>query len=41
LNSDTMRGYYQDGLIPALAVVKLTLEGRARKTCLCEKAGLK
>ena len=41
LNSDTMREYYEEGLIPALAVVRLTLEGRARKTCACERAGLK
>jgi hypothetical protein len=41
LNSDTMRGYYEEGLIPALVVVKLTLDGRAKKECVCEKAGLK
>mgnify|MGYP003959729755 CR=1 FL=1 len=41
LDSDTMRGYYKEGLIPTLAVVKLTLDGRAKKKCACETAGLK
>ena len=41
LSSDTMRGYYEEGFTPTLAVVKLTLDGRAKKVCACEKAGLK
>ncbi len=41
LNSDTMRGYYEEGLTPTLAVVRLTLDGRARKRCVCEIAGIK
>jgi len=41
LNSDTMRTLYEEGLIPSLAVVRLTLDGRNKKICACEKAGLK
>jgi hypothetical protein len=41
LNSDTMSGYYKEGFTPTLAVVKLTLDGRAKKICKCKEAGLK
>jgi hypothetical protein len=41
LNSDTLGGYYAEGYSPTLAVVKLALAGRARKHCVCKRAGLK
>jgi hypothetical protein len=41
LNSNTMSNYYKEGYTPTLAVVKLTLDGRDRKRCVCKEAGLK
>ena len=41
LNSDTLGGYYKEGLTPLFAVLKLNLDGRAKDRCVCEESGLK
>lgn len=41
LNSDTLKKYYEDGVSPMFAVIKLTLEKREKSICICEQKRLK
>lgn len=41
LNSDTLSGYYTEGLTPLFAVLKLNIDGRVKDRCVCKESGMK
>lgn len=41
LNSNTLKEYYEDGVTPMFAVIKLTLDNRQKEKCVCSEKRLK